>query len=172
MPEIKDALPVPEQCDVCCSINIVYTNNDVVYGKTYGEWPKCYYCNDCRSMVGCHPGTNLPLGRMADRATRSLRRRAHDEFDRIWKDGLLPRTKAYQWLARELQIHESECHLSQLSKDQLKDVMTLSSNFYVNNWRVMERRKEKKNARYAKQLERRSERRPSDASFIRKRKKG
>ena len=170
VPEIKDALPIPEQCDVCCSANIVHTTNDVIYGKQYGEWPMCYFCKDCRAAVGCHSGTDLPLGRMADRSTRTLRSRAHNEFDKIWRDGLMSRSRAYQWLAIELKIDESQCHISWLSKDQLKDVITLSANFHVNYSRIMERRKEKRNAKQAKQSDRRGERKPSDASYIRKRK--
>lgn len=169
MHQLDNALPIPNQCDLCCSVNIVYTDNAIIYGRNYGNWPKCYFCNDCRASVGCHPGTDIPLGRMADRATRTLRNRAHDEFDKLWCDGYMTRSGAYQWLARQLEIDESQCHISWLTKDQLKDVATLSANFLINNRKVLERRKNKRNAKQAKRNERSSEREPSDASYIRRR---
>ncbi|UAG58564.1 hypothetical protein Kaya_027 [Pseudomonas phage Kaya] len=150
MSKIKDALPTPEQCDTCCSFNIELTTNDKIYGRTYGNWPHIYYCNDCRAAVGCHPGTFIPLGRMADRTTRQLRTKAHNEFDRLWQTGLMSRAKAYNWLANQLGIDPSECHISWLSKDQLKDVATLSADYLANNYEALMRRKVKNDAKQQK----------------------
>jgi len=154
MSKIKDALPVPEQCDNCCSLNIELTTNDRVYGRRYGNWPYVYFCNDCRAAVGCHPDTKVPLGRMADRATRALRTKAHDEFDRLWQTGLMSRSKAYNWLSAQLGIEPSQCHISWLSKDQLKDVATLSADYLKNNYAALMRRKAKNDAKHEKRIER------------------
>lgn len=154
MNRIKDALPTPTHCDNCCSVNIELTTNDRIYGRIYGDWPKIYYCNDCRAAVGCHPGTEIPLGRMADRATRQLRTKAHDEFDKLWRSGLMSRAKAYNWLALTLGIDPSQCHISWLSKDQLKDVATLSADYFSNNYAALVRRKAKKDEKSRKQFER------------------
>ena len=171
MSNIKDALPTPTHCDNCCSVNIELTTNDKIYGRIYGDWPKIYYCNDCRAAVGCHPGTVIPLGRMADRATRQLRTKAHDEFDKLWRSGLMSRAKAYNWLAASLEIDPSQCHISWLSKDQLKDVATLSADYFSNNYAALVRRKAKKDEKSRKQFEREQreeQRRTSDG--IRRRK--
>lgn len=154
MSKIKDALPIPEQCDNCCSLNIQFTTNDRIYGRAYGDWPKIYYCNDCRATVGCHYGTEIPLGRMADRATRQLRTRAHSEFDRLWQSGLMSRSKAYNWLASQLGIAASDCHISWLSKDQLKDVATLSADYLAKNYAALVRRKVKNDAKQEKRNQR------------------
>lgn len=154
MSKIKDALPAPEQCDTCCSFNIELTTNDKIYGRTYGDWPHVFYCNDCKAAVGCHPGTFIPLGRMADRSTRQLRTKAHNEFDRLWQSGLMTRRKAYNWLASELGIDESQCHISWLSKDQLKDVATLSADYLTNNYNALLRRKVKNDAKQERRNER------------------
>ena len=171
MSKIEDALPIPAHCDNCCSVNIELTTNDVIYGRIYGNWPKIYYCNDCRAAVGCHPGTVIPLGRMADRATRQLRAKAHEEFDKLWQSGLMSRSKAYNWLALTLGIDPSQCHISWLSKDQLKDVATLSADYFSNNYAALVRRKAKKDEKSRKQFEREQreeQRRTSDG--IRRRK--
>jgi hypothetical protein len=165
MSNIKDALPTPTHCDNCCSINIELTTNDRIYGRIYGEWPKIYFCVDCKAAVGCHPGTEIPLGKMADRATRQLRTKAHDEFDKLWRSGLMSRAKAYNWLAASLEIDPSQCHISWLSKDQLKDVATLSADYLNRNYNALLRRKEKQNAkqrRRFRQDEENEQRRTSD----------
>jgi hypothetical protein len=171
MSNIKDALPTPTHCDNCCSVNIELTMNDKIYGRIYGDWPKIYYCNDCRAAVGCHPGTVIPLGRMADRATRQLRTKAHDEFDKLWRSGLMSRAKAYNWLAASLEIDPSQCHISWLSKDQLKDVATLSADYLNRNYNALLRRKEKQDAKQRRRFqqdEQDEQRRTSD--HIRRRK--
>src|SRR6218665_2087549 len=163
MSNIKDALPAPQHCDNCCSINIELTTNDRIYGRQYGDWPYIYFCCDCRAAVGCHPNTHIPLGRMADRATRQLRTKAHDEFDKLWRSGLMPRSKAYNWLASQLGIEASQCHISWLSKDQLKDVATLSADYLTHNYEALVRRKVKNDAKQenrnepANAIERRNE---------------
>lgn len=120
-------LPEPDSCDMCDSSNIVLTTNAVIYGRDYGKWPKLWYCNDCKAAVGCHPNTNIPLGRMADKETRELRKKVHDVFDRIWKSGSMNRSQAYEWLAQGLKIPAPDCHISWLTKEQLSDALVLSS---------------------------------------------
>lgn len=54
-------------------------------------------------MLGFHrakaePGSPLAAARMA----------AHSSFDTIWKSGWMSRSRAYQWLADELEISNEE----------------------------------------------------------------
>ena len=154
MNQIKDALPVPTHCNICCSVEITFTTNDTVYGKTYGKWPYIYRCEGCKAYVGCHEGTKIPLGVLADRSTRNLRVKAHEELDKLWRSGLMSRAKAYNWLAGELGIDTSQCHISWLTKDQLKDVATLSSDHYNRNYETLLKRKVKQDAKQSKRNER------------------
>lgn len=153
-----DTLPPPQFCDVCCSTNVIYTTNDAVYGKQYGEWPWCYFCRDCRAAVGCHPDTNTPLGKMATKRTRQMRLKAHNSFDRLWREGLYNRNKAYKWLASALQIAVEECHISWLDETQLEKVIEVSDEHYKQNFQALLRRKEKqeikRNEREQRQYER------------------
>ena len=55
--------------------------------------------------VGYHtekaaPGSPLAKARMA----------AHTAFDSIWKSGHMPRSRAYLWLAEELDVPPENCH--------------------------------------------------------------
>ena len=152
--KVRNALPAPIYCDCCCSLNVELTTNDRIYGRQFGEWPYCYFCNDCKAAVGCHPGTEIPLGRMADRQTRRLRKIAHDEFDRLWRGGFMTRDKAYQWLAAELQIEIEQCHMSWLTKDQLKQAAQVSKVYIQQNAKALIRRRKKQDAKSYERNER------------------
>ena len=74
-----------------------------------------WHCASCDAVVGCHPGTMVPLGTLANKATRRLRAEVHRVFDPVWKfkrfSGHMPRVRAYEWLAAELGITVAECHV-------------------------------------------------------------
>lgn len=77
-----------------------------------------YRCDGCDAHVGCHPGTSKPLGRLANKALRMARTRAHAAFDPIWRDGHLSRAGAYAWLARELKMQKTKCHIALFEEDE------------------------------------------------------
>jgi hypothetical protein len=68
-----------------------------------GMWGLQYRCtaDGCRGSHGAHPD-GTPLGTPADAATKRARAAAHADFDRIWEHGVMSRSGAYAWLAREL----------------------------------------------------------------------
>lgn len=166
----RSQIEAPTLCDNCCSPNIEFTTNAVYFGKAIGVWPYIYYCFDCRAAVGCHANTKNPLGKMADRATRALRVKAHDEFDRLWQSGLMGREQAYNWLASQLEIDVEQCHMAMLLKDQLKDVMTLCADYLSQNYKQLVRRKIKQEFKKNDRKERSDEYEHENAKrFIKKR---
>ncbi|HLV84208.1 MAG TPA: zinc-finger-containing protein [Devosia sp.] len=111
---VKDRLPAPTACPNCGS-GVELTQNSAVYGgRLYGAWPWIYRCVDteCDSRVGLHPGTAIPLGTLANAATRDARNRAKARFEAFWRGEArsMTRVEAYAALARELGIPVSECH--------------------------------------------------------------
>lgn len=152
---IKNPLPIPRQCDNCASFDIAFKNNILLYGRECGEWPYCWHCSSCDAAVGCHSGTDTPLGRMADKKTRKLRAEAHKWFDPLWKSGAMTRSDAYDLVAKHLQINSSECHISQLSIEQLKFVIEQCKDLEISEQAtVIKRRKEKKHAKQSKRTQR------------------
>lgn len=141
---ISNPLPVPEHCDRCCSVNVEFASNARLYGREFGKWPKCYICNDCGASVGCHPNTRIPLGRMANRKTRALRAKAHASFDKLWRGGYMTRDQSYTWLANQLNIEPSECHMSQLSDENLRKAQKLSDQYLETHGKTLIRRQKKK----------------------------
>lgn len=51
--------------------------------------------------------------------------RAHKSFDAIWKTGIVDRTMAYSWLARELDIPYAEAHFSKFTIEQCKKSLSI-----------------------------------------------
>lgn len=142
-----DLLPVPESCDNCASLNIAYSTVSKEFANRLNAWPNIWVCKDCGASIGCHPNTNLPLGKMAGPQTRKLRIKAHAAFDPIWQTGLMRRDQAYAWLARQLGIGVLVCHISWLTQDHLKKAISLSENYVSQNKHKAEKRKEKRRAR-------------------------
>ena len=93
-----------EKPTICryCGNPVVYTSNAEIYGREYGEG-KCYLCRNCRAFVGVHPGTNTPLGTLANEELRRYRKAAHYWFDQIWKKPLRITTRRSEEHTSELQ---------------------------------------------------------------------
>ncbi|RAW91466.1 MULTISPECIES: zinc-finger-containing protein [unclassified Photorhabdus] len=106
---VKDPLPIPVRCRYCCG-HITIAHHEKIFGKAYSKWPWLYICTSCCAYVGMHPFTDIPLGTLADKATRNARLSSKRYFEEIWQSGKLSRTDAYKWLAKRLGINKCECH--------------------------------------------------------------
>jgi zinc-finger-containing domain len=144
-------LPIPLCCDHCKSKTVAHKSNAEIYGQEFGKWPYIWHCESCNASVGCHPGTNIPLGRMADRHTRRLRHDVHEIFDRLWKERYMSREKAYQWLAFELGIELEQCHIAWLSKEQLKKAKNITQVYLESFETSLKKRKVKNETKLEKQ---------------------
>jgi len=149
------SLPVPTRCDNCSSDRMGLTSKSVIYGKEYGPWPYCYYCDDCGAYVGCHPNTYTPMGFMANSQVRRLRAKLHQMLDPIWHLKYLSRSQTYNWLASQLNILESDCHISQLNQSQLERALYILNPHSLNNYIQFQKRKIKndnrKSARFSRE---------------------
>lgn len=84
-----------------CNKEAVWTENKAIYGKNYGKSYMCYYCKPCNAYVGCHKNSKAPLGTMANAELREWRKKAHAEFDPIWKNrSQKNRGKLYEEISR------------------------------------------------------------------------
>lgn len=134
----------PTQCHNCGSPRIRFTQNCVLYGRNSGSWPMVWICNDCNASVRCHDGTDIPLGTMADQATRTARAQAHKAFDKLWKDGYYSRGGAYRWLQGVMIMKREDCHISRMTEAQCADVIKLSKE------RLRELKQEKKGYKFVR----------------------
>src|SRR5574338_742435 len=116
-------LNAPGICRYCKGEVKLVNNAEFYKGREYG-WPLAYYCSSCGARVGCHPGTDIPLGSLADAPTMKARREAHEAFDRLWQ-GKAPwhRAQAYKALARAM--HRRHAHISWMDEKECKRVVSL-----------------------------------------------
>ncbi len=86
-----------------------------------------YQCKPCDALVGCHPGTITPLGRLANAQLRKAKMAAHVAFDLRWVSAATGRGSkrriAYQWLADQLNIDKEECHIGYFDLEMCKRVV-------------------------------------------------
>jgi len=142
---MHNKLPPPTKCDNCSSSRMGLTSNSVLFGKERGNWPYCYYCDDCAAMVACHPNTNNPMGLMASSAIRRKRAKLHEVFDPVWEFKYLSRDDAYKWLAKELDLpSDIDCHIGLLNPTKLQQALDIMNAHSKNDYIQFKRRKEKK----------------------------
>lgn len=104
-------------CPYCEKRSTFLASSASLYGGR--DFGPVYACMPCGAWVGCHPGTTAPLGRLADSELRRAKQAAHAAFDPLWKrkmrresvDKGVARNAGYAWLAEQLGIHRSECHI-------------------------------------------------------------
>lgn len=61
-----------------------------------------YKCPHCGNYVGCHKGTNRPLGVIPTPAIRQARKIIHSYIDPIYKSGKMTRTTLYRTISKKL----------------------------------------------------------------------
>lgn len=120
-----DIIPIPTTCRYCGN-GVVFTSNAEIYGREYGNG-KCYLCRNCKAFVGVHTGTIIPLGTLANDALRKARNKAHNEFDKLWKQPtrIMKRLDAYKWLSKKMGLKLEETHIALFEIEQCEKVIEL-----------------------------------------------
>lgn len=143
---IKDPIAPPVTCPFCGG-PVCLDSNDAIYrGKRYGEWPYVYMCEgSCDAYVGLHPHTDIPLGTLADRQTRSSRKDAKELFF-AWLDamqwGKKDRNIAYAKLAEVMQIPIKECHFAMFDQKRCDLAIAHLGNMIAEALRDQQERRE------------------------------
>lgn len=107
----------PTICNLCGG-NVIYTSNEVIYGKKYGSG-YCYLCTQCGASVGTHkPRPDEALGLLANREMKDMKMKCHDVFDKLWANRE-QRKFLYEKLASTLGIDIKECHFGYFDLDML-----------------------------------------------------
>lgn len=113
---VSDPVDPPISCHMCGAPVELVDKAKFYGGRSFG-WPIAYECTSCKARVGCHPGTDIPLGSLADRQTTAARSALHAVFDPIWQGkGRDARRRAYASLAQALGLDSA--HISWLNAAQ------------------------------------------------------
>jgi len=139
---VKNPLPPPTECPHCFDHstgkpygNIDIVNNEEIYGRSYGEWPWVYQCQQCEAYVGIHPFTNIPLGTLADGPTRQARKRCKEPFENLHRSGRMTRREAYQQLADKMGIPVERCHFGWFDIDQCNQAAEAARSIFLESTR-------------------------------------
>jgi hypothetical protein len=114
------------KCPYCDAGAVLHRSSAKFYhGRDYGP---VWACVPCGAWVGCHDGTEKPLGRLANKELRQAKIMAHAAFDPLWKpraDGSRPmnRRDAYRWLAGRLGIPAKRCHIGWFDAEMCQRVV-------------------------------------------------
>lgn len=127
---VKNPLPVPTICPNCGS-TVKLINNSEIYRKEMGKWPFAYKCNGlvCKSYVGIHPNTDIPLGTLADEKTRRSRSAAKAAFQPLWEKDGLNKDAAYAWLTGKMGIQHEHCHVGWMNFEQCNQVVEICKKY-------------------------------------------
>lgn len=126
---VQNIEPTCIECGKMASL----TTGREVYPHREDLWAKPFYRCACGAYVGCHPGTDIPLGYPAGPHTRRARSAAHAAFDPLWlaksKQPGMTKGKArglgYKWLAEALGIEPAACHISHMDAATAQRVVAL-----------------------------------------------
>ncbi len=127
---VTNILPAPTICPFCGG-PVRLMHHKEVYGRAYGGWPYAYACEDlvtCRSWVGLHPDTNIPLGTLANADLRQMRVYAKESFNLLWKGNKMTRNEAYAWLARQMKLDPLVCHIGWFDEEACLKAIEICDN--------------------------------------------
>lgn len=114
------------KCDYCGGPARLVTGKVIYPFRGDLHHKKFYQCEPCEAHVGCHPGTETALGRLANPELRRAKMAAHAAFDPLWKYYGYSRTGAYQWLSSALGIDAKACHIGMMDVATCQRVAELS----------------------------------------------
>lgn len=119
-----------------CGENAVLIDSVEIYGKSYG-W--MYQCAPCDARVGCHGRSKTPLGRLANRELRELKKHVHRVFDLVWKTRFMTRKQAYRWLGEKMNLSKSECHVGMFDIEECRRAIAAVGDLYESAFRFVEK---------------------------------
>lgn len=145
---VKHRLPRPIKCDDCGSPRVHLQKRGYMGLRVTKKWDLIWHCLDCKALVGCHEGTDIPLGLMADAMTRDARFQAHGSFDNLWRGrhARMSRAEAYAWMASTLSIPADRAHIGMLDERQCEALIAAVKNYkhvtkHATHWRQKTRKR-------------------------------
>lgn len=118
--EIKQQIVSCHYCNVRAELvtgKAVYPHRKDLFKLTF------WMCKECGAYVGTHKDSNnKPLGILANDGLRKARRRAHANFDPLWRNGNLKRKDAYKKIGEYLGIDSKDCHIGMFDEETCKRV--------------------------------------------------
>lgn len=106
---------------------VIYPHRPDLHHKTF------YQCQPCDAYVGTHPGTDKPLGGLADATLRHYKSKVHQAFDPLWRTGVFTRKEAYARLAFLMGLPVEDCHIGMFTVEDCHKALELCKNNLSSN---------------------------------------
>lgn len=100
-----------------CGAGMVLRNSK--YGLFYG----CSKFPNCKAAHGAHQKDGTPLGIPANQETKEWRIKAHDAFDKFWKEWDYKRKEAYVLMQTMMNLSPKEAHIGKFNIEQCKKLI-------------------------------------------------
>ena len=114
-----------------CGAEAVLRNTKYIYKDGNNE-DKVYVCSNypkCDSYVGCHKGTAIPKGNLANKELRVLRIKAHNQLNSMQEKLGISRRNTYKYLSDLINVSMENCHIGHFDKDMCNTVISACSSF-------------------------------------------
>lgn len=112
------------QCPYCGSHAVLRSADGIYYDNSRETF--LYVCKNypkCDAYVRVHPGTNVPMGTLANRELRALRREAHHYFNKLYAQGGMSKRDAYEWLAETVGLPIDKAHIGYMGEYYCRQVI-------------------------------------------------
>lgn len=112
------------KCPYCGSIAVL-RDGSYVHGddNRVGKLYVCARYPTCNSYVGAYERTHMPMGTLANGELRHKRIEAHRIFDRLWRQGVMTRSGAYQWIQCKFGLNNKQAHIGNFSEYMCDELM-------------------------------------------------
>ena len=111
-----------------CGGSVTYRSADGIYREN-PRGVMLYVCSrypSCDAYVRVHEGTTIPVGSLANGELRALRRETHQWFDRLYREGIMTKDDAYEWLSELISAPRAQAHIGFLGEYRCRQVIAES----------------------------------------------
>ncbi len=112
------------RCPHCGAIAVLRPASEIYHDPERTD--RLYVCSNyprCESYVSTYPGTNVPMGTLANGDLRNLRIKAHRKFDAVWKSRIMSRENAYRWISEMFSIPLRDAHIAMFGEYRCRELI-------------------------------------------------
>lgn len=109
-----------------CGAPVEFKSNEVIYRHNFnnGFVYICARFPECNSYVAAHSVSRKPLGILADKNTRDLRKSVFRIVSPYWQKGLVRKQTVYETIAKILNKEGAFISIAQLNKNECNTVLS------------------------------------------------
>jgi ssDNA-binding Zn-finger/Zn-ribbon topoisomerase 1 len=120
------SVPLHEGTVTCpyCNVEADYVDSEIVYGgNSFGMIYLCSNYPKCDARSGTR-GEGRPIGTLARKELRDLRKECHAKLDPLWKEGKMTRSEAYTFLRKLMRLLDPKAaHIGRFDEARCRDFL-------------------------------------------------